>query len=222
MSARDFLWSLRWRLSVATRRLRGIRGDFEQGELSARAAALTSRWVTRWPEFAPSPTGQTHLHSRYSGEFIRFHSLPDAGTRPFTPEEMVEAIRRHMTALEDLVELAGDSTLVVVAADWGRNDLFGAWSRSVFPGSWPWLSWRDTRDEEGDPLTYFWVTPVTELAKLKHSLERVVEEDGQIYITDDGMNWLYHPYDGGADIYLTSIDDANTLRARHEHWRPGD
>ena len=219
---RNFIWKRWWRLRVAVLRLRGIRGDFEQGEISARAAGLTSRWMRQWPEFAPSPGGQTHVHSGYSRGYVRFHSLADHGRGRFTEAEMVEAMTRHAVALADLIELAGDPSLLVIAADWGKYDLFGAWSRKVFPDSWPWLKWRDAGDEEGDPFTYFWVTPISTLPSLIGPLERVVEEQGHVYVTDAGMNWIYSPYDGGADIYSTSIDIARTLRERHSDWLPAD
>src|SRR4051812_29175124 len=89
-SVRDSIWRRWWRFRVAILRLRGLRGDFEQGEVSARAAELTSRWMRRWPEFAPSPGGQTHVHSRYSGGYIRFHSLAHHGRGPFTGAEIAE------------------------------------------------------------------------------------------------------------------------------------
>jgi len=221
-NVRDFIRARWWRLRVAVRRLRGIRGDFEQGEISARAAELTSKWMKRWPEFAPSPRGQTHLHAGYSRGYVRFHSLADHSQGRFTEAEMAEAMTRHEVALADLIELAGDPVVLVIAADWGKDDFFGAWSRTIFPGSWPWLRWRDPGDEEDDPFTYFWVTPINSLASLIGPLERVVEEQGHVYITDAGMNWIYFPYDGGADVYSASIEIATTLRERHSDWLPPD
>lgn len=135
---------------------------------------------------------------------------------------MAEAMTRHHVALADLIDLAGDPTLVVIAADWDKKDFFGGWSRAVFPGSWPWLKWRDQGDEEGDPFTYFWVAPITNLVSLIVSLERVVKEQGQVYITDAGMNWIYFPYEGGADIYSVSTGIVTALRDRHSDWLPLD
>jgi hypothetical protein len=160
--------------------------------------------------------------SEYARGYVRFHSLADHGNGRLTEAEMVEAMTRHAVALADLVELAGDPTLVVIAKDWGKNDLFGAWSRKIFPDSWPWLRWRDSSDEEGDPFTYFWVTPITALPSLIGPLERVVEELGHLCITDAGMNWIYFTYDGGADIFSASKEIATTLRDRHSDWLPPD
>ena len=134
---------------------------------------------------------------------------------------MVEAMTRHAVALADLIELAGDPSLLVIAADWGKYDLFGAWSRKVFPDSWLWLKWRDAGDEEGDPFTYFWVTPISTLPSLIGPLERVVEEQGHVYVTDAGMNWIYSPYDGGADIYSTSTSLRLVARRLSLHSRRG-
>jgi len=217
-----FVWARWWRARVAVRRLRGIRGDFRHGEMSVRATALTSQWMENWPEFAPSPHGHTHAHSRYTRGYVRFHSLTNHGNGRFTKAETREAMTRHTVALADLIELAGDPSLIVIAVDWGKNDLSGGWSRTAFPHAWPWLRWRDIGEDDDDAFAYFWVAPISTLADLAGPLERVVEQDGLVYITDSEMNWIYSPYDGGADVYARSIDVTDTLRGRHSDWLPAD
>jgi hypothetical protein len=39
-----------------------------------------------------------------------------------------------------------------------------------------------------------------------------------VIVTTAGLRWLYHPYDGGADIIAASTDRRDQLRQAHEDW----
>lgn len=51
-------------------------------------------------------------------------------------------------------------------------------------------------------------------------LLRAVADDqtGGAIITDTGLKRLYHPYDGGADLILTTTAERDQFRARHCDW----
>ncbi|CAM5706649.1 hypothetical protein SALBM217S_04925 [Streptomyces griseoloalbus] len=36
--------------------------------------------------------------------------------------------------------------------------------------------------------------------------------------SSDQMRRLYHPYDGGADVFLTSPEERDRMRDRHADW----
>jgi hypothetical protein len=39
-----------------------------------------------------------------------------------------------------------------------------------------------------------------------------------VLITDAGLQRVYHPYDGGADVILTTNTERDQLRSRHTDW----
>ncbi|MFE7524957.1 hypothetical protein ACFU7Y_04480 [Kitasatospora sp. NPDC057542] len=45
----------------------------------------------------------------------------------------------------------------------------------------------------------------------------IVLERGVI-VTDTGMRRLYHPYDRGADVHLTTTEERDRLKERHADW----
>ena len=51
-------------------------------------------------------------------------------------------------------------------------------------------------------------------------LLRLVADDatGEVILTDAELNWLYHPYDGGAGIIVSGPDARDELRASHPTW----
>nr|WP_241826933.1 hypothetical protein [Streptomyces graminilatus] len=41
---------------------------------------------------------------------------------------------------------------------------------------------------------------------------------GGILISDTGMRRVHHPYDGGADVFLTTSEERDRMRDRHADW----
>ncbi|WP_436942441.1 DUF3885 domain-containing protein [Streptomyces sp. SudanB66_2053] len=39
-----------------------------------------------------------------------------------------------------------------------------------------------------------------------------------VLVTDTQMRRLHHPYDGGADVFLTSSEERDRMRDRHADW----
>jgi len=37
-------------------------------------------------------------------------------------------------------------------------------------------------------------------------------------VADTDLRWLYHPYDGGMDVMLSSAADRDVRRDRHQNW----
>ena len=152
---------------------------------------------------------------------MRFHSLPESKQWADTHDERLEIVYRHSTALRELVEQYGCAELIVIVQDYDTNDLFGGWTKKYLPGSWPWTSWRDPEDDEGDPFAYYyWVAPMKSIGALNELFLLVAENTGKAMITDCQMKWLYIPYDGGADVYLPSSTERDEFRDRHPEWRP--
>jgi hypothetical protein len=213
-------FNLGWRLRARWRAAQGLGGDFKQGEISARSAHLTTRWHERWPNQPPLLPGVATDFKVNDGRSVRFHSLPESKQFPDTDDEKLELLHRHLTALGELMTRYGSAELVVIMRDWHTNDLFGGWTKKYVPQSWPWLSWRDPRDDDDDPFAFYWVAPMTSVDELSDLLLLVASDTGNATISDQNLTWLYFPYAGGADVVLPSTEDRNDFRDRHPDWRP--
>ncbi|UKL03755.1 DUF3885 domain-containing protein [Streptomyces sp. NBU3104] len=47
------------------------------------------------------------------------------------------------------------------------------------------------------------------------------DELSGVLITDTGMRRVLHPYDGGADVLLTTPAERDRMRDRHADWLSG-
>lgn len=190
----------------------GLTGDFEQAEDSDRSRALTAQWERAWPD--AQPIGHL-LRGRYGERCVRFHSLPKSKRYADSTDEYEEIIRRHRTVLSELLAGRAVDSLILVAEDWGPRDLASGWSRQLLPGVWPW---RKVPGDEPEELSYLWVETGLASDRLDVLLTAAADGQGHFLIADAELEWLYHPYDGGADIILPTTAERDALRDRHAGW----
>ena len=164
------------------------------------------------------------LREAYPSRWIRFHSLPGSKRYPTSPEEEHEVLRRHTTLLAELQGGNAGEPLVVIAVDWGWRDWGTGWSRVLLPESWPWRSQPISEEDPEEPddwdnIHYFWVTSESSSERLAALLMAAASERAHFLLTDGGLDWLYCPYDGGADVLVTSATVREDLRTKYAAWR---
>ncbi len=196
------------------RRVRGRHGAFEHGEVSSRAAQLTDRWERRWP--GADPLGNV-LRVEYADQWVRFHSLPESNRYAENAAEYDEILLRHRAVLHELLGSGSTADLHVVAADWGWQDLSAGWSKRQLPSAWPWRSSRADEDPAAG-RNYFWATSGLSEPELDSLLLAAADDQGHFVIGAPDLDWLYCPYDGGADVLLPSTTERDALKARHADW----
>jgi hypothetical protein len=209
----DFWWvRVLHPLRSAWRKWRGLSGSFSEPEDSERARALNARWDARWPGSAPIGW-QLDRDERW----VRFHSLPGSKRYADSPDEYAEILRRHNAVLADLQGTLAPARLIVMAEDWDHHSFLAGWSRQALPAAWPWRIVRDESDPEAPPA-YCWVASGLSAEALDELLLAVADEKAEVMLADPDLEWIYRPYDGGADVYLPTVGARDELRERHAGW----
>jgi hypothetical protein len=131
---------------------------------------------------------------------------------------MYEVLERHFAVLNVLVGHNERADLLVIGTDYGPNDLFGGWTKRHLPGAWPWHKWSAIDDPEA--VYYFWVSYAGAVRDLGPLLEKVAEDVAKIQICDADLEWMYRPYDGGADVFARTTEERDLLHARFAGWLP--
>jgi hypothetical protein len=163
------------------------------------------------------------MHDRW----VRFHSLPGSKRYAGNADEFAEILDRHMTVLGEL--LARDGTgaeheLLVVTASWSDGPAPApreAELAAVLPAAEHWTSILTDDSVPGEETwTHLWVSaarfPGQDLSRLL-CLSADYATAGVIITTAD-MSWLYHPYDGGADVIAATAGQRDQLRRQHQEW----
>lgn len=192
--------------------------------LGVDSAELTARWAKSWRGCRPvSYELGGCLHDRW----VRFHSLPRSKRYASNEAEYAEVMRRHLTVLAELVprgraDEAGG--LVVVTASWSgdpRPAPRKAELAAVLPAAAYWTSvLTDDSVPEEQAWTHLWASAASLHGEDFTRLLRLVADDvtDGVIVTTAEMDWLYAPYDGGADVIAASPDHRDRLRHAHKDW----
>jgi hypothetical protein len=183
---------------------------------------LTLKWAGVWGDTRPVAD---ELKYRFPDRWVRFHSLSKSKRYADNDAEYQILLDRHHDVLDWLAkECRGGEFAVITAYATGQ---------SVPPDSPKEFAdvgldqqyWMTAQDEEDfDIWAHLYVgrtalTPET----LDPLLRGVADEElCGVVIAPFTLEWLYHPYDGGADVILETTERRNELRDRFCSWLSTD
>ena len=179
---------------------------------------LTSLWDQRWPGCSKVPYELRGVRDRW----VRFHALPGSKRYPDSESEYEIILYRHNEVLSELID--GAALLVVTSGcperpqpqDPGRSpETVAVHSEASY-----WTS-ACLDDEPGfESWIHLYASQMTWSAGCLNPLLRLVADDviANVLVADVGLQWLYHPYDGGMDVMLPSSVERDALRERHRDW----
>ncbi|MEY9904868.1 hypothetical protein ABIA35_001084 [Catenulispora sp. MAP12-49] len=186
-------------------------------------AAFNDTWLRSWPGITPVAHP---LRSRFPSRWVRFHSLPESKRYATSDAEHAEILHRHHTILAALTRHPAPESqrLVVITCSWSDTSRPVPRDSAVATAMPIADHWRSD-DLATDPGFHSWqhhYASVTTLAStdLDRLLMTVADDmTGGVLIVGPGLNWLYHPYDGGADVIAESTDDRDRLATAFPDWR---
>ncbi|MFE6284859.1 hypothetical protein [Streptomyces sp. NPDC057877] len=163
----------------------------------------------------------------YADRWVRFHSLPGSKRHPESEDEYAIVLHRYNTVLD---ELFAGVDVFVVTMDWSNTPDgppgHPAPRRRFHPAGVRWWTEADVDDPDPDFHTH------TRLYADRRpwrrgrvdDLLRAVADDvlAEVFITDVQLRRIHHPYDGGADVILTTPAERDRLRARYADWLPAN
>ena len=209
--------------SRARRRDEAVALRHEESEHAGQSDAvdgLTELWLKRWP--GSRPIGH-ELHQRFPERWVRFHSLPESKRYADTEDEYAELLHRHHVVIDELqaTRRRGDE-LLVVTVEWSINDQLEprpAELEEAFPSE-PWTNVLRERDGDDEYWTHLFIGhTASDAPAFDRLLRSVADHDtSDVIIADLALNWLYHPYNGGADVIASSNEERGRLRAAHPDW----
>jgi hypothetical protein len=190
---------------------------------SLDVAAFDHAWSRSWPEVTPI----AHLlRSRFPVRWIRFHSLPGAQRYAASEAEHAEILHRHRSVLATLIARSGPRSARLVAVTCSWSETYRPVPRDsavseAMPDALHWLSVNRATDPGYESWQHHFVSATALGSPALDRLLRAVADDmtDGVLIVPDTFDWLYHPYDGGADVIAASVDDRDRLAADFARWR---
>lgn len=193
------------------------------------SAELTPELLAQmWRDRRPSVPPIAHtFRSTYADRWVRFHSLPGSKRYPESAGEYAVVLDRYNTVLD---ELFAGADVFVVTMDWSYTPTGPAGypepRESLHPGGTRW--WTESDVEDPDPEFHAHIRLYADRRPWERGcvddLLRAVADDalGDVFFTDTELRRIHHPYDGGADIVLTTPEERDRFRELHSGWLPGN
>lgn len=193
---------------------------FRLPEPEPSLAWLTETWERRWPGALPI---SWMLKQDLSDTWVRFHSLPGSKRYADSDDEYEILLERHHQVLSELQGgSARDLLLVRTWAEAGGTFSASKDFRLAARTTPLWQTFPDRDDSAGDPVR--WYTFVDRIAPTREALDpllrRIADDEDRAILTNDQLDWLYAPYDGGADVIVETVDRRDQLRTLHTDWLP--
>lgn len=185
----------------------------EEIVIEGEVESLTALWRSRWDR---APIAY-ELKSRHPDRWVRFHSLPESKRYAGSEDEYGIILDRHHCVLS---ELGADEGLYVIAGYFAGEPVGACPDPRIHPGAVPWLRIEpDDRSYFEIPLT-LWASRTSLDRRTLDPLLREVADDTLpcVIIAPLDLRWLYHPYDGGADVIAATVHDRDALKSRHADW----
>jgi hypothetical protein len=185
--------------------------------------AVSDAWDRRWPECPPIAHW---LRDRYSDRWVRFHSLPESKRYADNAAEYATVLERHNVGL---TELEPGAELVVITCEWTEHEDPPRERSSLLAGlDRDGVHWRTVQeDPDAEPeFQVFWHLFVSRRPWQPGALDDLMcavadDQIANVIVGPDDLRWLYHPYDGGADVILPSSAERDVLKERHREWLSG-
>lgn len=182
--------------------------------------ALSRLWERRWPRCPPVAHW---LRGHYPDRWVRFHSLPKSKRYPDDEAEYAVVLDRHHTVLS---ELEPGPELLVITTEWTDTPALTPqrWPRrsEVAPEAQHWRTFIQEPDEDPEFRVYTQLYAETRPWRpcIIDAVLRAVTDDeiGNVLLGPTDLRWLYHPYDGGADVVLPTPAERDVLKNRHRAW----
>ena len=183
-------------------------------------SALLILWTGRWPSCRPIAH---ELRGCAPERWVRFHSLPHSKRYAENDAEYGELLGRHDTVIGELVGGSIGRHLLVVTCSWSgtsepapRDDALEA----AFPSTRYWHSILREADDDWEYWVHLFVGRVDWKPGALDALLTLVADDrtADVIVAPDDFEWLYHPYDGGADVIAPDPTTRDALRDRHSEW----
>lgn len=184
-------------------------------------ADICKYWDLKYWKCEPVP----HLlRTVYPERWVRFHSLPESKRYPENEDEYLTILDRHNTVLAELA--MPDERLIFVSTGFSdsreavrEDELLNSLDR----GAQPWLTMLDHDFGEEANLQHYshafmsrWTWKAGVFDKI---LRRVADwEIATVMILSTKNDWVFHPYDGGADVILATTEQRDRLKSKFEMW----
>jgi hypothetical protein len=182
--------------------------------MSVDVEALTRLWQQLWPQCPPiGYLLRYHMPDRW----LRIHTLPNSQRYPVNASDYEIVLHRYNAVLSEL----GATEIHLITPEYQADDL-SAGTEPIHVGLHPGaVKWMHAVNPDDPEIAYDLHISRQQFQPgiLDDLLRRVADWQATgVLVTDTALRWLFHPYDGGADLIASSAIERDQLKTRFKEW----
>lgn len=181
---------------------------------------LDAYWRSAYPDCEPI---SYHLRHIYRDRWVRFHCLPNSKRYPDDAAEYQVVLDRHNRVLGELS--SPDEPLVFVSTGYSETlDPIRSYAElaPLDPDArhWRTIAKHDLDNDEHPNYWHFFMSVWPWRSGVFDPILRLVADEviANTLIVNTQRNWVYHPYDGGADVVLETTAGRDRLKQQFKAW----
>jgi hypothetical protein len=168
------------------------------------------------------------LRAGAPAQWVRFHSLPESKRYPENESEYAVLLGRHHRVLDELdasLSPGRSPEVLVFTAVWSQTSAPADREkliRCAQPDAewWESMLYNNSDSPEWPVWIHVYVGRLPFAPEALDPLLRLAADDQTrgLIIAETDLNWLYHPYDGGADVIAPTSTIKESLRIKFAPW----
>lgn len=175
---------------------------------------LTCYWMSTYGNTTP-----IRLRDKFNDRWVRFHSLPDSKRYADSEAEYLILLKRYNSILAALAE--NRESLLLLTAGYSETSMpvrEDPHLAAFDPRANHW--WSIAPDDDASCYRHLFVSEWTWEPNIFDPLLRLVADDtvSDVHLVNLSSNWVLHPYDGGTDVILASINERDRLSQKFCPW----
>lgn len=164
-----------------------------------------------------------YLREAYPERWFRIHHLPNSKRYAESDNEYEEIFRRHNSLLTDVIGKQGTYILVTTGYSETPNPVRSYPQLALLAGDSTQLFSIPKHELEGDTTPYYWHFFMSNRIWSANSVDDLLRliADGvvaNILFVGVERDSIYHPYDGGADVLVSSESIRERTRQQYAAW----
>lgn len=176
--------------------------------MALTAGEFKKKWQHKWPNI-----DLANIRDYDKNRWVRFHTLPNSKRYPEDSSELEQILTKHNMLLQELHP--GPSICIVIThwltheSELKRIDL----NQKIGDFEVVWET-DNINVKESTVSQISWQNPA-----LNDLLIAVTNDQlANVILAPENLEWLYHPYDGGVDIVVSSVEQRDSLRSKYRSW----
>lgn len=171
-------------------------------------------------EFGDALPVASALKWKFQERWFRIHTLPKSKRYPDSESEYEEIFSRHNTVLEDLFDSEEKFILASTSCSGDAEPIRSPKIEEMGLQQNFWQSIQVDEEAPGETHCHVFIDFVRWKVGLLDALFRLVADDeiSEVMLISVEGNFVYHPYDGGADLILKDSITRDRYKQKYVHW----